>query len=98
MARPKGTNRLSNLRKATRSNNCANKGLQANNTSGVKGVYWNKQMLRWHAQIRMKGIRKHLGFFKSLDEAKRVYDKWALIWFKEYALTNETIRKEAVSF
>ena len=36
-------NRIENLRLANRFGNAQNKKLNKNNTSGVKGVYWNKQ-------------------------------------------------------
>lgn len=42
-----------------------------NNTSGVKGVYWNTREKIWIAKIGVKGKSITLGRFKSLDDAKK---------------------------
>ena len=52
-------NRISNLREATSAQNCSNKGMSKNNTSGFKGVSWYKPTSKWGARIR----DKHLGYF-----------------------------------
>jgi len=39
------------------------------NTSGVKGVYWNKEKNKWQAQIQVGGVVRALGRFTSLDDA-----------------------------
>src|SRR4030095_8449683 len=44
-------NRRANLRIATHRQNQANSGMSANNTSGVKGCYWDKPTKKWRAQI-----------------------------------------------
>lgn len=44
-------NRIENLRKATRKSNCQNTGLNSRNTSGVKGVSWDKARSKWQVQI-----------------------------------------------
>ena len=43
-----------------------------NNTSGVRGVSFRKQDMKWVAYISFKGRKKTLGAFKNLDEAVRV--------------------------
>lgn len=60
----------SNLRKATKSENNHNQVLNANNTSGVKGVYWHKNIKKWRAQIVCHGKNKHVGYFDSIPEAQ----------------------------
>ena len=40
-------NRIVNLRVATSAENCRNRGLRADNTSGIKGVSWSKRSKRW---------------------------------------------------
>ncbi len=62
-------NKWSNLRAATRSENCFNRGKQSNNVSGVKGVCWSKRDHRWRAQIGVKGRYIHLGTFTSKESA-----------------------------
>ncbi len=59
----------SNLRKSTRKNNSRNRGNQKNNKSGVKGVIWNKYAKKWNAYIKINSTRKHLGYFKDINQA-----------------------------
>ena len=66
-------NRDENLRIATPSENQRNRGKNANNTSGFKGVYWRKDKLRWVAQIGFDGKKKYLGLFATAQEAHRAY-------------------------
>ena len=40
-----------NLREATDSQNGANSRRRADNTSGLKGVHWNRQAQKWQAEI-----------------------------------------------
>lgn len=62
-------NRRENLRKATRSQNTTNRKTQSNNTSGFKGVSWNKRDGKWVAYITHERIRLSLGYFSSKKEA-----------------------------
>ena len=46
------------------------KRIQHNNTSGVKGVTFNKSAGKWQAKIgNGMGNAKHLGYFETLDDA-----------------------------
>jgi hypothetical protein len=65
-------NQRSNLRVATHSQNMHNRPKQRNNTSGHKGVYWDKQRRRWLAKINVAGVEHNLGRFVEFDEAVRV--------------------------
>lgn len=65
----KGNNRISNLRPATKSQNALNTGLQANNTSGHKGVVWHKRDGKWLARITINKKHHHLGLFANVEEA-----------------------------
>ncbi len=67
----KKDNRLINLRESTRSENKRNVLLQANNTSGLQGVNFNKEKNKWQVRIKIMGVAKHLGWFNTLDEAKQ---------------------------
>ena len=42
------------------------------NTSGVQGVSWSKNMSKWHVYVGYKSRRATLGYYESLEEAKRV--------------------------
>jgi len=46
------------------------KTISKNNTSGVKGVNWNKQMKKWKSQIMFQKKYYYLGLFKNKEDAK----------------------------
>ena len=62
-------NRLCNLRFVTHSQNIQNEKLLRSNTTGHKGVYWNKLEKKWKAAITASGNVIHLGTFYTYDEA-----------------------------
>jgi len=64
-------NRIENLRECTKSENLRNRGKQKNNTSGLKGVYWNKRANKWEA--RCDG---YLGIFETKEEAAKVVQEY----------------------
>lgn len=61
-------NKISNLRLATRTENCRNQKISKNNTSGVTGVHWHKLKKKWEASIRV-GKKKYLGCFTNKEDA-----------------------------
>jgi hypothetical protein len=65
-------NRLCNLRLANNAQNNSNRGLQSNNTSGHKGVAWDRSRGKWAAQIMVGQKNIHLGRYDSIDEAVAV--------------------------
>lgn len=71
-------NRLANLRLATSSQNKVNTRLQSNNTSGVKGVYWNTSHRRGQARISVNGTRLNLGSFDNIEDAAKAYQRAAI--------------------
>lgn len=77
-------NRKCNLRDCTNEENQMNRGAQANNTSGYKGVTWSNKAGKWYAQIQYHGKRKHLGSYNTPQEASEVYNKEAKILFKGF--------------
>ena len=84
-----------NLRRATQLENNRNQRIRMDNTSGVKGVYWNKSRQQWHARIRLNGKQKHLGLFTRLEEAKQAYDSAALKFHGKFACTNQMLQAAA---
>lgn len=80
----KNDNRIANLRLATGSQNQANKRLQANNTSGAKGVSWLANRNKWKARIRINGKLKHLGHFERIEDAADAYRLAASFHFGDF--------------
>ena len=72
----KNDNRIINLRLATRSENKQNiKNIQPNNKSGYMGVDWHKSTNMWRATITTMRKQKHIGLFKTAEEAHAAYIK-----------------------
>lgn len=63
-------NKLSNLRYATHQENQYNRKMNKSNTSGCKGVYFDKKAKKWRAQIKIDGICIFLGRFDNIEDAK----------------------------
>lgn len=68
-------NRRTNLRTATPTQNAYNRIASRNNTSGAKGVTWNKSLGKWQTSIRASGKSFHLGTFTDFKEATAAYAK-----------------------
>ena len=45
------------------------------NSSGFRGVSWEKKRQKWHAQIKLNGKTKHLGRFNTAEQAYNAYLK-----------------------
>jgi len=67
-------NRRSNLRVCSRAENLWNAGKRRHNTSGFKGVCFDKRDGRWYARIRAVGRVHDLGRYKTAEEAAMAYD------------------------
>ena len=65
-------NRIENLRSATVGQNQHNRKTNTNNTSGYKGVCWDKAMKKWRARIKLEDKSIHLGYFTNAEEADKV--------------------------
>lgn len=62
-------NRWTNLREESQQCNMRNCGLRSDNTSGIKGVFFNKQVNKWQVQIQINKKVKYLGYYDNFDEA-----------------------------
>ena len=89
----KRDNRRSNLRYATSRENARNVGLRSNNSSGAKGIYFEKNINKYRAQIGVRGRTIHLGSYTSLVEASEAYDRAAEKYFGEFAWLNNLREK-----
>ena len=70
-------NRRVNLRLVNNSQNHGNRGKQANNSSGYKGVFYHKKAKKWTARIGLKRKYKYLGLFSDPKDAYEAYLKAA---------------------
>ena len=82
-------NRRENLRLATRSENQHNQAKRANNTSGFKGVRFDKRGRKWRAQITVNSKYVHLGLFDTAEAAAAAYDTAALSLHDTFACVND---------
>lgn len=73
----KTDNRLCNLRECTQHENHKNVGIKASNTSGYKGVSFNKRLQKWTARCRADEKRHFLGYFDSAINASIAYERFA---------------------
>lgn len=91
-------NTRENLRLATRLQNSVNRKQGRNNTSGFRGVYWNKASGKWMSRIGIKGRTVSLGVYTDLIEAARAYDAKALELFGEFAVLNFPTQDECDAY
>lgn len=80
--------RWENLRAATQAQNCANRGLKKNNTSGMKGAS-QTQSGRWLSTIKIDRVSRCLGTFDTREEAAGAYAKALTEVYGEFARTSE---------
>lgn len=78
-------NRKYNLRICTVRENLCNIDKKKNNTSGHKGVTWNKKVGKWMAYIKVHYKFKNLGYFDDIDEAVKARINGEQFYFGEYA-------------
>lgn len=81
----RANNRWRVIRRATHSQNQANKNALKSNTSGRKGVSWDKVNSHWRAKISIDGKTKSIGRFTTLKAASAAYTAAARAHFGEYA-------------
>ena len=89
-------NRKDNIRICTHSQNQRNKICRIRKSSLYKGVHWSKTANKWCAQIRLNGIRTHLGLFDLEMHAVNAYDKAAKKYHGEFSHANFYMRTELV--
>lgn len=81
-------NQKSNLRFCSPSQNGSNKTQQRNNTSGYKGVSYDKSRDSWDARIQVNGKPIRLGRFATAKLAAIAYDKEAIKHLGDLAYLN----------
>jgi hypothetical protein len=85
----KTNNHIDNLRWTSSKENNQNSSIRADNTSGFKGVSFNKNTNLWNAQIRINGIKTNLGNYDNINDAVRARLKAVLKYQGEYANQTE---------
>ena len=78
-------NRRENLRVCNECENQHNQGKRKTNTSGFKGVYFNKTEKRWKARIMTNNKQKSLGGFATPELAYEAYQQAALKFHGDFA-------------
>lgn len=68
-------NRICNLRDVTHTENMRNMRLFSTNKTGVCGVCYDSKRKKFRASIVVNGKQRHVGYFNSLDEAKKHREK-----------------------
>lgn len=81
-------NRRENLRLATSAQNGLNKRISRRNTSGYKGVSWEKRPQKWQAYITHNRKMMSLGKFDDILDAARAYNAAAMKLYGEFAWLN----------
>ena len=81
-------NRKSNLRICTSAENQHNKGKMENNTTGYKGVSFDKRDGFYYSRIKNNGKRISLGRFKNSINAALIYDEMAVKLHGKFAKLN----------
>ena len=82
-------NNVKNLRWATSSDNSCNRGKQKNNTTGFKGVSFDKHAKKYQAYININGKKKSLGYFKNVEDASKAYEAKAKEIHQEFYYKNK---------
>lgn len=80
----KQDNSWENLREANYIQNNQNAKKSILNTSGYKGVTWDKKAKKWRAQASLNNIKKYLGYFESKELAYKAYVNFSKTNHKEF--------------
>lgn len=91
----KSDNRKENLRTASHADNSRNIGLRKNNTSGYKGVIFDRGRRKWRAEIKVNYENIHLGMFDCKIEAAKKYNEAAIKYHGDFANLNKIKGEDA---
>lgn len=87
--RNKLDNRSENLRVCSHSQNNSNTKIFSTNTSGYRGVSWNKNQEKWLVYVSFEGKNYYVGSFNNKEKAAKAWNKVALELKGEYASLNK---------
>jgi hypothetical protein len=77
-----------NLRLCSGAQNQGNRKINKNNTSGYRGVSWEKTNQKWKACVYKNNKQIWLGLFDSKEKAAIAYNDAAIIYFGDFATLN----------
>lgn len=80
--------RKSNLRTVNNSQNTMNSCIRSDNTSGIRGVYWDKRKNKWIATITVDQQNIQLGSFNNIKDAEVARKIGEEKYFGEYNIIN----------
>ena len=89
--RNKLDNRKNNLRISSSTQNHMNKEKSKNNTSGYKGITYDKRKNKWMAQIQKNKKNIFIGYFNDKKSAATAYNRKAKELFNNFAFLNKII-------
>jgi hypothetical protein len=78
-------NSRSNLRMASHAQNMQNCRRSKKNTTGFKGVYFDRRKKKFHVLIRVNGARNFIGYFDTPEKAHAAYCEAAEKYHQEFA-------------
>jgi len=81
----KSNNKIENLRASTKSQNNMNAKKRKDNTSGIKGITWDKRCKKWKTYLQSNKIRYYLGSYKDIEMATQVINEFRKQHHNEYA-------------
>lgn len=64
-------NRWENLELATSAEQAQKRGVGKKSISGITGIIWNEKRRKWTVGVTKNGVRKFVGHFSDLEDAKR---------------------------
>jgi hypothetical protein len=80
--------RIDNLRVCTQRENTMNQSLSKANTSGYKGITYDKERGNWQASIFLNYKRKFLGRYSTKEDAAIAYNNAASKYYGQFANKN----------
>ncbi len=90
----KRDNRRSNVRVCAQADNTYNKKINSRNKTGVTGVRWDNQRLKWAVQISHNNKTMSLGRFDDFDSAVNARRNAEIKYHGEYAAIKGAQREE----
>lgn len=90
----RGDDSWCNLRAATNSQNAANCGKRCTNTTGFKGVHFDRKRQKWRASLTVNYKQFFLGHFASAEEASLAYQAASVLAFGQFAESSQLVKEQ----